>query len=107
MLNKMENEINSLETAKKADEHTETKNDPLTLEELQRMDGEPVFAIDGAGNQCWCLVNADYEECIDNETGAWVFAFYGLSGDGVCGLDKQIGWHAYRAKPVMEGNHAE
>lgn len=30
----------------------EPPNEPLTLEELREMDGEPVFCIDGQGNEC-------------------------------------------------------
>jgi len=82
------------------------ENKPLTLEQLRGMDGIPVYCIDGAGNKCWCIVNTESEDCIDNESGAWIFDFYDLSGnDGILGLDKQLGWLAYRTKPEQEELH--
>lgn len=75
-------------------------NDPLTLEELRGMDGEPVFCVDGQGNKCWCLVNCDdwLPCCYDNETGLWDGCFYGMTGDGKHGLHKS-GWLAFISKP--------
>ena len=78
-------------------------NDPLTLEELREMDGEPVWCMDGRGNACWCLVNCDEDEgvfCYDNETGLWEGCFYGMTGDGNYGLSPS-GWIAYYRK--LEG----
>jgi hypothetical protein len=68
---------------------------PLTLEELRGMDGEPVWCVDCFGNQCWAIVNVQDDDCIDKETGAWNMGLYGVT-------DKPIdltGWLAYRAKP--------
>ena len=68
---------------------------PLTLEELREMDGEPVWCVDCFGNQCWAIVNAEDDDCIDKETGAWSMGLYGIS-------DKPVdltGWLAYRTKP--------
>lgn len=75
-------------------------NDPLALKELRRMGGEPVYCVDGYGNECWCLVNCDdgFPCCYDNETGLWDGFFYGMTGDGKHGLH-QSGWLAYRRKP--------
>lgn len=78
-------------------------NDPLTLEQLREMDGEPVWCVDGRGNQCWCLVNCDDDLlcCYDNETGLWEDCFYGMTGDWKFGLH-QYGWLAYRGRPEID-----
>ena len=73
-------------------------NEPLTLEQLKQMDGEPVWCADGEGHSCYCLVNAESEDCIDSECGAWCFAFYGMTRDGENGLHN-MGWLAYRTRP--------
>jgi hypothetical protein len=70
---------------------------PLTLEQLKQMDGEPVWCADGEGHSCYCLVNAESEDCIDSECGAWCFEFYGMTGDGENGLHN-MGWLAYDHK---------
>lgn len=79
---------------------TSPPNDPLTLEQLLGMGGEPVWCVDGRGNQCWCLVNCDdgFPCCYDNETGLWEDCYYGMRGDDEFGLHK-FGWLAYRRKP--------
>ena len=76
-------------------------NEPLTLEQLREMDGEPVWCADGEGHSCYCLVNAESEDCIDSECGAWCFEFYGMTGDGENGLHN-VGWLAYAHKPGGE-----
>ena len=76
-------------------------NDPLTIEQLRKMDGEPVWCADGEGHSCYCLVNAESEDCIDSECGAWCFEFYGMTGDGENGLHN-MGWLAYGHKPGGE-----
>ena len=76
-------------------------NEPLTLKELREMDGEPVWCADGEGHSCYCLVNAESEDCIDSECGAWCFGFYGMTGDGENGLHN-MGWLAYDHKPGGE-----
>lgn len=75
-------------------------NEPLTLEQLKKMDGEPVWCADGEGHSCYCLVNAESEDCIDSECGAWCFEFYGMTGEGENGLHN-MGWLAYRRPPEM------
>ena len=70
---------------------------PLTLDELREMDGEPVWCADGEEHSCYCLVNAESEDCIDSECGAWCFEFYGMTGDGENGLHN-MGWRAYDHK---------
>lgn len=80
-------------------------NNPMTLDELREMDGEPVWCVDGKGNECWCLVSiwGDDKEvtCIDSETGGWDEKYYNLPGNGQHGLDIN-GWLAYRRKPEEE-----
>ena len=76
-------------------------NEPLTLEQLREMDGKPVWCADGEGHSCYCLVNAESEDCIDSECGAWCFGFYGMTGDGENGLHN-MGWLAYAHKPGGE-----
>ena len=75
--------------------------EPLTIEQLKQMDGEPVWCADGEGHSCYCLVNAESEDCIDSECGAWCFGFYGMTGDGENGLHN-MGWLAYDHKPGGE-----
>ena len=62
------------------------------------MDGEPVWCADGEEHSCYCLVNVESEDCIDSESGAWCFAFYGMTRDGENRLHN-MGWLAYRSKP--------
>lgn len=69
-------------------------NDPLSLDELRELDGEPVWCVDGAGNQCWRLVNHDSDGlpiCYDNEAGYWDGCLYGVIGDGQFGLHEMVG----------------
>jgi hypothetical protein len=80
---------------------TQPANEPLTIEQLKQMDGEPVWCADGEGHSCYCLVNAESEDCIDSECGAWCFEFYGMTGDGENGLHN-MGWLAYAHKPGGE-----
>ena len=84
-----------------ANRRAQPANEPLTLEQLREMDGEPVWCADGEGHSCYCLVNAESEDCIDSECGAWCFAFYGMTGDGENGLHN-MGWLAYDHKPGGE-----
>ncbi len=70
-------------------------NDPLTLEELREMDGEPVWItkMDGSGG-VWMLVDAEYELCREGHGEMAVFENCGKT------------WLAYRRKPeeVTHGN---
>lgn len=63
-------------------------NDPLTLEELREMDGEPVWItkMDGDGG-VWMLVDAEYELC--REAHGEMAVFENCSKT----------WLAYRRKP--------
>ena len=88
---------NAIEALRRA----QPANEPLTLEQLREMDGKPVWCADGEGHSCYCLVNAESEDCIDSECGAWCFGFYGMTGDGENGLHN-MGWLAYGHKPGGE-----
>ena len=68
-------------------------NDPLTLEELREMDGEPVWIIPmrGSGGFCtWMLVDAEYELCREAHGEMAVFENCGKT------------WLAYRRRPEEE-----
>lgn len=66
-------------------------NDPLTVDELWKMDGEPVWCIiidgDYKGESFWGLVSIDTAECICSDWDVIIFAYYGKT------------WLAYRRKP--------
>lgn len=69
-------------------------NDPLTLEELREMDGEPVWLETNKDRPQWAFVIIDHEEfisfnCADGTE--WEFDLYG-DNDGV-------DWLARRRKP--------
>ncbi len=102
-----EDTVEALETAisaLRAQQEAEN-NDPLTLDELRKMDGEPVWCIDGSGCERWGLVNADvFIEVLTSESGTWEGAFYNMTGDGKMGLHP-LGWVAYRHKPKEESNN--
>lgn len=69
-------------------------NDPLTLEELRKMDGEPVFIIPtrGSGGFCtWMLVDTKYDLCREVHGEMAVFENCGKT------------WLAYRCR-LEEGN---
>ena len=79
------------------------KVEPLTLDELRQMYGEPVWAIGGDGTSEYVLIDKDGNG-IDADTGYWDSDFYGLPGDGAHGLNV-VGWLAYRRKPE-DDDHA-
>lgn len=66
----------------------EPQNDPLTLDQLREMDGEPVCIapVDG-GPYTWMLVDTKYEVCREAHGGLAVFENLGKT------------WVAYRHKP--------
>lgn len=76
------------------------KNKPLTLDELRKLDGEPVWCVDGSGCERWGLVNTENVllEVIGSDSEALEGAFYNMTGDGKMGLHP-LGWIAYRHKP--------
>ena len=79
------------------------ENEPLTLEELRQMDGEPVFAVDGEGHSAWVVVNAKGECCADNEFGSWAFSYYEMMMPTVLTESENklhpMGWLACRRNP--------
>lgn len=63
-------------------------NDPLTLDELREMDGDPVWICDPDGSDgMWALVDLEYELCRTAKGGIAIFDTYGKT------------WLAYRRKP--------
>ena len=80
-------------------EQERTENKPLTLDELKQMDGEPVYAVGGGGYAAWVVVNAKNEHCVDNESGAWKFYYYGITNPENVIILHPMGWVAYRHKP--------
>ena len=69
---------------------TPPPNDPLALDQLREMDGEPVWVIPmrGSGGFCaWMLVDAEYELCREAHGEMAVFENCGKT------------WLAYRRKP--------
>ena len=69
---------------------TPPPNDPLALDQLREMDGEPVWVIPmrGSGGFCaWMLVDAEYELCREAHGEMVVFENCGKT------------WLAYRRKP--------
>lgn len=70
-------------------------SDPLTLDELREMDGEPVWIVPmrGSGGFCtWMLVDAEYELCREAHGEMAVFENCGKT------------WLAYRRKPEEKTN---
>ena len=72
------------------------RNEPLTLDELRKMDGEPVWIVEEPDWGHWEL-SADADDYVaDREP-----SFYGMKHNdpaGRYGLHK-LGWLAYRQKP--------
>ena len=88
------------------------KEKPLTLEELQKMDGEPVYIVDSSGGHWELSCDADdyigdrdiafYGMTCSGKKGSWCS---GKCSNGDIGLH-HMGWLAYRRKPE-EGNDAQ
>lgn len=80
------------------------KNDPLTLDELREMDGEPVWVIRGLGKDRWWIANDltnGYRAVFSSDPYYPRTSYYGMKGDGAHGLDR-FGWIAYRRPPEKE-----
>lgn len=76
------------------------KNEPLTLDELRQMDGEPVWIVESPDWGHWELSGEAVDYLEGRETD-----FYGMRHDdpaGRYGLHK-LGWLAYRHEPVVHG----
>lgn len=69
---------------------------PLTLEQLKGRDGKPVWIIDGMGYKMWALVNKEFNQCLDNETGDYDMDFYGMTHNNKLHVS---GWIAYDYPP--------
>ena len=66
-------------------------NDPLTIDQLLEMDGEPVWICDLDGRDgIWALVNLEYALCRTAKGGIAIFDTYGKT------------WLAYRRRPGEE-----
>ena len=77
----------------------DTPNEPLTLEQLREMDGEPVWIVEHPDWGHWEL-SSDAEDYIADRDQD----LYGLKHDdpaGQCGLHV-LGWLAYRRPPEGE-----
>jgi len=86
-----------------------TEPQPLTLDQLKQMGGEPVYIRLGDGDQFWSIVAVDngelglLGECYDHECPDE--AFYGMVHNdpaGHFGLHV-LGWLAYDRKPERDG----
>ena len=87
---------------KQAAELISQPNEPLTLEQLREMDGEPVWIVEHPDWGHWEL-SADAEDYIADRDQD----LYGLKHDdpaGQCGLHV-LGWLAYRRPPEGENHH--
>lgn len=71
------------------------KNDQLTLDELRKMDGEPVWVVwpDGRIKSQWFIVGSAF----------WIDMF--VEWDGKLSWDYGKTWIAYRQKPEEEDDH--
>lgn len=91
-------------------------NDPLTLDELREMDGEPVYFQFGDGTQGWAIVERDVDGIVlygpDFDDNAYPDSdFINMEYNGGNRRQSQIidpeghfglhmlGWRAYRRKP--------
>jgi len=75
------------------------RNEPLTLNDLREMDGEPVWvvpligSIAGIYESCWCIVRDAYitNGLIPTDSGRFILCLNETSGYG-------LDWIAYRRK---------
>lgn len=70
----------------------EPSNDPLTLDELRQMEGEPVWVDNCGWKICYGVTDFRGELCMETGLGACIY----LSDYGKT-------WHAYRRKPKKKG----
>ncbi len=82
----------------------DTKNTPLTPEELRQMDGQPVWCVTGDGDEFWALVDVSKEDpyAVDKYGRVWPNYLYNSVGVGEYGLSF-AGWLAYRRPPEEAG----
>ena len=76
-------------------DYQETPNEPLTLEQLREMDGEPVWFVDIKGRKWyppgWAIVDRD--NCLVRTVKNWNAVFFERYGER---------WLAYRRPPEGE-----
>ena len=83
-------------SALRQQEAVTNRNEPLTLDDLRKMDGEPVWIVEYPDWGHWELSTDAEDYVTDREP-----SFYGMKHndpDGRYGLHK-LGWLAYRQKP--------
>ena len=66
------------------------KNDPLTLDELRRMEGQPVYIVENT--EYWAIVNSF------DQAGVYLLSYGNPDDYGYFGLYGKT-WLAYRQKP--------
>lgn len=100
-------EYEAVELAIYALRRAQPANEPLTLDELRRMDGEPVWIVDAGAseNSGWYLVNLKYEPFFDKPDVTWNVL---MSNDGQYFTMIQVdeGLTAYRRKPERSEDDA-
>lgn len=77
---------------------TETPNDPLTLDELLEMDGEPVFIVSKRYGNGWCIVQWH------GVSKSWMYfsrtgTAEGMTATPITAREYGDDWSAYRRKP--------
>lgn len=70
-------------------------NDPLTLEDLRKMDGEPVFFVSRDGEQRWGIIHVYH----DDSGGCGVEVYFAEYQRMDCWNYGCDGWSSYRRKP--------
>lgn len=80
--------LEQLRKVKQILEFGRSENNPLTLDDLLDLDGQPVWVISPSGKNepCWMLVDVEYELCREAHGGLAIFDTYGKN------------WIAYRNK---------
>lgn len=76
-------------------------NEPLTLDELKAMDGEMVWCVNGIGQANYCLVEKEFNHCIDNYSGAWEFMYYDMRNYENKDKLHGNGWVGYKLKKTV------
>lgn len=91
----------ALDIAISALHRAQPANEPLTLEELRGMDGEPVWVADSrSGSSAW--MQYAYEEAAYDLIAFWEFGSEVESA--YCALDYGKTWLAYRRPPERSEN---
>ena len=72
------------------------KNEPLTLDELRRMEGQPVYIVENT--EYWAIVNSF------DQAGVYLLSYGNPDDYGYFGLYGKT-WLAYRQKPEEDDKH--